>query len=108
MDLPAVKYELVEWLLSLKDESTVKRLQEIKKETQNFEESYKMSDTERFFLEAGLKDIEEGNTFSHEDVMKEVKEKYGIQDGNNLDPYGQDNLLRNSGKSSKILGHQEK
>ena len=34
--------------------------------------------TERLFLEAGLKDLKEGNVFSHKEVMREVKEKYGI------------------------------
>jgi predicted transcriptional regulator len=78
MDLPAEKYELIKWIISLKDESIVKRVKKIKSETLNSEESYQLSDTERLFIEAGLKDIEKGNTYSHEDVMREVKQKYGI------------------------------
>lgn len=78
MDLPAEKYQLIKWIMSLKDESIVKRVKKIKSETLNSEESYQLSDTERLFIEAGLKDIEEGNTHSHKDVMREVKQKYGI------------------------------
>jgi predicted transcriptional regulator len=78
MDLPAEKYKLIEWLLSIEDESIVRRLQEIRNETSNSGGSYVISDTERLFIEAGLKDMEEGNTHSHEDVMREIKEKYGI------------------------------
>ena len=78
MDLPAEKFELMEWLLSIEDENVIKKLQQIKNETSDFRRSYKISDTERLFLEAGLKDLKEGNTFTHEDVMREVKEKYGI------------------------------
>ena len=78
MDLAAEKYKLMEWLISIEDESIVKRHREIKNETSVSGESYKISNTERLFLEAGLKDLKEGNVFSHKEVMREVKEKYGI------------------------------
>ncbi len=78
MDLPTEKYRLIEWLMSLEDESIVKKLQKIRKETLNSGESYKISNTEKLFIKAGLKDLEEGRTYSHEDVMREVKEKYNL------------------------------
>ena len=78
MDLLTEKYKLMEWLMALEDESIVKRIQEIRDNTNDAGESYHMSDTEKLFLKAGLKDIEEGNTYSHEDVMREVRDKYGI------------------------------
>ncbi|WP_029037275.1 hypothetical protein [Salinimicrobium xinjiangense] len=78
MDLAAEKFKLMEWLISIEDESIVKRLQEIKDETSVSGKSYKISDTEKLFLEAGLKDLKEGSVYSHKDVMREVKEKYGI------------------------------
>lgn len=68
----------MEWLISLEDESIVGRIQEIRKETLESAGSYQLSNLEKLFLEAGLKDVEQGNTYSHEDVMREVKEKYGI------------------------------
>ena len=78
MDLPTEKYRLIEWLMSLEDESIVMRLQEIRKETLNSGGTYKISDTEKLFMKAGLKDLEEGKTYSHEDEMREVREKYNL------------------------------
>lgn len=78
MDLAAEKIKLMEWLLSIEDEAIVRRIQEIRKETLEFDNSYHISDAEKLFLKAGLRDIEEGNTSSHEDIMREVSEKYGI------------------------------
>jgi hypothetical protein len=79
VDLPAEKYKLIAWLMSLEDESTVKRLQEIRKQTLDSGESNEISESESLFIKAGLKDIEEGRTYSHEDVMREVREKYKLQ-----------------------------
>jgi DUF438 domain-containing protein len=78
VDLPAEKYKLIEWLMSLEDESTVKRLQEIRNETLDSGEPYEISESESLFIKAGLKDIEEGRTYSHEDVMREVRAKYNL------------------------------
>ena len=86
MDILAEKYKLIKWLVSLEDETIVLKLQELRKEAIESGVSYPVSDVEKLFIEAGLKDLEEGNTFSHEEVMREVREKYGIEvDGNNLD-----------------------
>ncbi len=78
MNLSTEKYRLIEWLMSLEDESILKRLQEIRKETLNSGGSNKISDTETLFIKAGLKDLEEGRTYSHQDVMREVREKYNL------------------------------
>lgn len=78
MNLPAEKYKLIEWLMSVEDESIVRRLQEIQKESLDSGETYQLTDTENLLIKAGLKDLEEGKTWSHDDVMREVREKYGI------------------------------
>lgn len=64
--------------MSLEDKSILKRLQEIRKQTSNSDSSNKISDTEKLFIKAGLKDLEEDKTYSHEDVMREVREKYNL------------------------------
>ncbi len=64
--------------MTIEDESMVKRLQEIRKESSKTLEPYEISEPEKLFIKAGLKDIEEGRIFSHEVVMREVKEKYGL------------------------------
>lgn len=69
----------MEWLINLKDESIISKLREIKNNRST--SSYwtdDISETEKLLVEAGLKDIQEGNTFTHEQVMKEIREAYGI------------------------------
>lgn len=64
--------------MSLEDESLVKRLQEIRIEYLETLEPYKVSKPEELFIKAGLKDIEEGRTYSHEEIMQEVRERYKL------------------------------
>lgn len=79
MDIQLEKYKLMEWLVSLKDESVISKLKTIKNSLSIPSEwADDISDTEKLLVEAGLKDIEEGNTFTHEQVMKEINEAYGI------------------------------
>ncbi|WP_430411058.1 hypothetical protein [Kordia sp.] len=75
MDLQLEKYKLMEWLMSLKDESIIHKLKELKKDADS---NYDVSETEKLFIDAGLKDIEEGNTFTHQEVMEEINKTYGI------------------------------
>lgn len=85
MDIPAEKYKLIEWLISIEDEAIILKLQDLRKEALESGESYRISDEEELSIQAGLKDLEEGNTFSHEEVMREVREKYGLEaNGNDL------------------------
>jgi predicted transcriptional regulator len=79
MDIQMEKYKLMEWLINLKDESIISKLREIKNNRSiSSEWADDISDTEKLLIEAGLKDLEEGNTFTHEQVMKEINEAYGI------------------------------
>lgn len=88
MDLLLEKYKLIEWLISIEDESIVSRLKNFQNEVSQFKQEgkYSVTEVEKLFISAGLKDIEQGNTISHEDVLREIKEKYNLQDnGNHLD-----------------------
>ena len=62
--------------MSLEDESILKKIQKIRKDS-NTGESFDISEPETLFINAGIKDLEEGRTHSHEEVMREVREKYG-------------------------------
>lgn len=79
MDIKIEKYKLMEWLINLKDKSVISKLKTIKS---NFSKSSdwadNISDIEKALITAGLKNIEEGNTSSHKQVMKEINEAYGI------------------------------
>jgi predicted transcriptional regulator len=79
MDIQIEKYKLMEWLVNLKDESIISKLREIKNNrSASSDWADDISETEKLLVEAGLKDIEDGNTFTHEQVMKEINEAYGI------------------------------
>lgn len=79
MDIQIEKYKLMEWLINLKDESIISKLREIKNSRSVYSDwADDISETEKLLIEAGLKDIEDGNTFTHEQVMKEINEAYGI------------------------------
>lgn len=79
MDIQLEKYKLMEWLVSLKDESIISKIKNIKNNTSDASDwSGDVSETEKLLIEAGLIDIEEGNTFTHEQVMKEINDAYGI------------------------------
>jgi len=88
MDLLAEKYKLIEWLISIEDESIVSRLKNFQNEISQFKQegTYSVTEVEKLFISAGLKDIEQENTISHKDVLREIKEKYNLRDnGNHLD-----------------------
>ncbi|MBA3985014.1 MAG: hypothetical protein H0X63_00170 [Flavobacteriales bacterium] len=79
MDIQLEKYKLMEWIISLKDESIISKLKNIKNELSSLSAwSDDISETEKILIEAGLKDIENGNTCTHEQVMKEINETYGL------------------------------
>lgn len=79
MDIQLEKYKLIEWLTSVNDESIIATLKTIKS---NFSDANdwdsSISETEKLLIEKGLKDIEEGNLVSHEQVMKGINEKFNL------------------------------
>ena len=79
MDIQLEKYKLMEWLVNLKDESIISKLKNIKNGLSTSSDwADDVSETERLLVKAGLKDMDEGKTFTHEQVMKEINETYGL------------------------------
>jgi len=79
MDIQIEKYKLIEWLMNLEDESIISKLKAIMSKNADASDwADDISETEKLLINAGLKDLEEGNTFTHEQVMKEINEAYGI------------------------------
>ncbi|EPR72803.1 hypothetical protein ADIWIN_2126 [Winogradskyella psychrotolerans RS-3] len=79
MDIQLEKYKLMEWLVGLNDETIISKLKEIKSNLSNTSDwNEGISDTEKLLIEAGLKDIETGNTKTHNQVMEEIKAAYDI------------------------------
>ena len=79
MDIQLEKYKLMEWLIHLKDESVISKLKTLKSNTTTSSDwADTISDTEQLMIKAGLKDLEKGNTFTHEQVMKEINDIYDM------------------------------
>lgn len=75
MDLNTKKLDLINWLINLKDEAVIEQLNKIKQHGSL--ESYEdLPQAAKESIERGLKDIEEGRVFSHEEVMQRLKGKY--------------------------------
>lgn len=74
MDIQAEKLKLIEWLLSLKDHSIIEKLNFFKENISEKNDWWEtLSDFEKQSIDQGIKDIEEGKTLPHSEVMK----KYG-------------------------------
>ena len=74
MDIQADKLKLIEWLLSLKDHSLIEKLNFFKENVSEKNDWWEtLSDFEKQSIDQGIKDIEEGKTLPHSEVMK----KYG-------------------------------
>ena len=79
MDIQLEKYKLLEWLIQQNNEDVIMKLKDFKKSiSESSDWKYEVSETEKLFIEAGLKDIEQGNIFSNEEVIRKINEKYGL------------------------------
>ncbi len=78
MDIQLEKYKLMEWLVGLEDETLISKLRNIQQSLSESGYSNDISKLEKTMIEIGLRDLAEGNSFSHDQVMEEIKEKYGI------------------------------
>ena len=75
MRLEAIKLELIEWLAKLEDNETIKYLKIVKDSKNNKNDWWNdLTEEQKQGIQKGLKDIEEGRVFSHEEVSR----KYGL------------------------------
>lgn len=77
MDIQLEKYKILEWLIGLKDESVISQIKDIKNQSEDAW-SHELSETEKLFLKAGLKDIDDGHIYPHDQVMEEITKTYGL------------------------------
>ena len=79
MDIKLEKYKLMEWLINLNDVSILNRIKKIKENPIDKSDwSEDISEIEKALINVGLKDYKKGNTLTHEKVMEELNEKYGL------------------------------
>ena len=74
MDIQAEKLKLIEWLKSVSDQSIIEKLKLFKDNLSDKTDWWEaLSEEEAKSIDEGLKDIEEGRTKPHSEVIK----KYG-------------------------------
>lgn len=79
MDIQLEKHKLIEWLTNLDDISILNRIIKIKENPIDKSEwSEEVSEIEKELIKVGLKNYEEGDTFSNEQILRELNEKYGL------------------------------
>jgi len=78
MDIPALKLDLVQKILNTKNPSLLLKINTIfQKEVETDWWDQLPHEVQDSILE-GIQDIENGNTFTHEQVIQEAKQKYGF------------------------------
>jgi hypothetical protein len=78
MDLQAEKIELAKLLLETNDQSVLDEIKAVfEKQGHDFFDD--LPQHVKDSIEAGIKDIEEGNVFEHDEVMKDIKTRYGLK-----------------------------
>ena len=77
MDIQAEKNKLIDWIASLSDLSVINRLKSVREETSK-DWWDDLSKEEKEGIEQGLKDVEGGRVYPHEQVMSEFKKRVGL------------------------------
>jgi len=73
MDIQTEKQNLMEWISKLEDESIIEDIKSLKENSSNWKDWWSdLSEEEKKGIEEGLRDIEEGRTYTYEQVKNEV------------------------------------
>lgn len=76
MDLEARKYHIIQELFNVEEESVIYTLEQVLKGEK--EKYINVSEELKRVLDRGQKEIDEGKTFSTEEVMNRVRSKYDL------------------------------
>lgn len=76
MDLESRKYNIIQELFKVKEESVIYTLEQVLKKEKI--ESIDIPENLKKILDKGLTQIEEGKTHSTEEVMSRVKDKFNL------------------------------
>lgn len=78
MDVQALKLELVEKILKTEKSSVLLKIEKIFKNNENSDWWDELPKEVQKSIKEGLKNKEKDEIFSHEEVLKEAKQKYGL------------------------------
>ena len=74
MDLKSEKLDIIQWLTQLTDETIIAKIKAIRGEKADWWDE--MPDSVRQDISMSLKESEDGNSRSHDDVMQELRSDY--------------------------------
>jgi hypothetical protein len=77
MDVKTLKLELVQKILETTEQSVLERIKVMFDQTGDWWDL--IGDDERKAIEEGLDQLNSGKSFSHDEVMKEAREKFNIR-----------------------------
>jgi len=75
MKLDSEKLEIINWIVSLSDESIIHKIKLLKEQDKNIDWWDEISDAEKASIKRGLKDAKADKVVPHEEVRKKY-EKY--------------------------------
>jgi len=78
MDIPALKLDLVQKILSTKNSTLLVKLNNLFQEEAEKDWWDQLPREVQDSIFEGIHDIEKGKVFTHEQVMEEAKQKYGF------------------------------
>lgn len=78
MDVSALKLDVVQKILNMKNPSLLLKINTILKEEEESDWWDQLPPEVQDSINEGIRDIEEGRIFSHEQVLQEAKQKYGF------------------------------
>jgi hypothetical protein len=78
MDIQALKLDLVERIIQIDQPSILLKINKILQNNSDDNWWEKLPPEIQESIKEGLNDVKNGNVFSHEQVIKEAKQKYGF------------------------------
>jgi len=78
MDIPALKLDLVQKILNTKNPSLLLKINTIFQKEVEMDWWDQLPQEVQESIFEGIQDIENGNVFTHEQVIQEAKQKYGF------------------------------
>lgn len=76
MNIESMKLIFMEQYMKIKDETIIEKLWNTLNEEVSKTNRLSVSETERQAIRKGMKDVKEGNTHTHEQVMAKMRRKY--------------------------------
>lgn len=74
------KYALIEWLVKVENPDLITQVEKIYESSQPNDQDWwdDLSEDEKLGIAEGIEELDQGDSFSYEEVRKGIREKFGI------------------------------